>query len=234
MDGISIIIPVFNEEESLSSFLQELHTYLQNLHLQWEVIVVDDGSTDNTPVILNSYSWIKIIKHPCRQGYGSAVKDGIRTAKYEYVCFMDGDSAHSPFLISKGLAAMNSLDLAIGARNEKGKDFPLSQKLARYLISEILTLTFRKKVKDINSGFRIVKREKILPYLKILPDGFSFSASLTLLALLENLRFGYFPIDINKRKGRSKLKNTTYVYQFLTCLYLTQFRWLKEKISSLE
>ena len=234
MDGISIVIPVYNEEESLCCFLSELYRYCQSLPMNWEVIVVNDGSTDNTAEALRKNNWVKVITHHIRKGYGSAIKDGIRAAQFEYVCFLDGDSAHSPYLISKGLAAINSLDLVIGIRDEKGKDFPLSQKLARYLISEILTLTFRKKVKDINSGFRIVKRKKILRYLKILPDGFSFSASLTLLALLENLKFGYFPIEINKRKGRSKLKNTTYVFQFLTCLYLTQFRWLKEKISSLE
>jgi len=233
VEEISIIIPVFNEEESLPSLLQELHSFLQNLPYQWEVIVVDDGSTDNTSIILNNYPWIKIVRHLSRQGYGSAVKDGIRTAKYEYICFMDGDYAHSPDLIFQGLTRMGCLDIIIGARDEKGENFPLSQKLARYLISGILTLVFRKKIKDINSGFRIAKKEKLIQYLNILPDGFSFSASLTLLVLLEKLKFNYFPIKINKRKGHSKLKTTTYIFQFVKCLYLTQFRWLRTKIASL-
>lgn len=233
MEGISIVIPVYNEAKSLDTFLPELHRCCQSLSINWEVIVVNDGSTDNSQKILQENNWIKIITHSQRQGYGSALKDGIRAAQFKYVFFLDGDSAHHPSLIQTGLEKLNGLDTVIGARDEKSTDFPLSQKLARFFISNILTVVFRRKVKDINSGLRIINKEKLHPYLDLLPDGFSFSASLTLLMLLEKWSFGYFPVRLEKRRGRSKLKNTTYIFQFMQSLYLTQFRWLKEKISSL-
>ncbi len=234
MDGISIVVPVYNEEESLSSFLPELYRYCQSLPINWEVIVVNDGSTDNTQKILQKNSWVRVVQHRRRQGYGAAVKDGIRATQFQYVCFIDGDSTYHPSLIQTGLKKINHLDLIIGARDERGKDFPFSQKLARFFISGILTLIFQQRVKDINSGLRILNKEKIIPYLDILPDEFSFSASLTLLMLLEKFKFSYFPVQLDRRKGRSKLKNTTYIFQFVKCLYLTQYRWLKRKVSSLE
>jgi glycosyltransferase involved in cell wall biosynthesis len=233
MEGISIVIPVYNEAESLLTFLPELYRYCQTLPVNWEVIVVNDGSTDNSQEILERNNWIKVITHSQRQGYGSALKDGIRKAEFKYVCFIDGDSSYHPSLIQAGLKKLDRSDIVIGARDEKSEDFPLSQKLARFFISSILTVIFRQRVKDINSGLRIINKEKIIPYLDILPDGFSFSASLTLLMLLEKFKFSYFPIKLDKRKGRSKLRNTTYIFQFTKCLYLTQYRWLKKELSSL-
>lgn len=231
IDNLSIVVPVHNEEASLPQLLKEFKQVLPKLGIPYELIFIEDGSQDRSKQILEEENQLnlKLVPHPKKQGYGASLKDGIRASSFDHICILDADCAYPPHLILKAIHEIRDADILIGARDEWSKSFPLSQKVARFLISSTLSLIFRKVVKDINSGFRLFKRDKIKAYLDLLPDGFSFTASLTLLMLLENLNFRYIPISVRKRIGVSKVRRTSYTFQFLKCLLSTFLRWARIK-----
>lgn len=232
-EGISIVVPVHNEEDSLPQLLQEFKEVLPNLNIPYELIFIDDGSKDNSRKILEHEKELKLklIIHKEKKGYGASLKEGIELSCYDYVSFLDSDCTHHPALILDALNVINSYHALIGIRDEKSEIFPLSGKIVRFFISSLFSFLFRRKVRDINSGFRIIDKNRFKKYLKLLPDTFSFSASLTLIMLLEKMPLKYISIESRKRKGYSKVKRTTYSFQFIKCLILTYIRWLREKLS---
>jgi len=208
---LSVVVPVFNEEDSIGSLLDRMINVLRDTVANCEVIVVDDGSTDRTPEVVEEKgkAWhIKIIRHRFNKGYGEALKTGLRASRGRCVLIMDGDGSYDPSQIPRLYSAIraNDYDMVIGWRTYvAGAEEPY-RTVAKKFLNLLASLLFKERVKDVNSGMRVFKREAILSILDELPSKFSFTTTATLLFLKKKLKIAYTPISYHRRKGKSKMK----------------------------
>lgn len=197
--SLSVIIPAYNEEEAIEQTIKNLKKELGNLNLDYEIIVVNDGSTDKTKGILENIKGIKLINHHHNRGYGAALKTGIKEAKSDNLLFFDADGQHKTEHIPELIKHTDDFDMVAGARI--GYKGPLIRQPGKKLLQWLANYLSKQKIPDINCGFRIVKKEPILKFTHLLCDGLSFSTTAILLFLTEGLSVKYVPITINKRKG---------------------------------
>ena len=207
---ISIIIPVFNEAESLS----ELLTKILALHLPGsEIIVVDDGSTDGTADVAMK-TGANVVRHPYNIGNGAAVKTGIRAARGTFLVLMDGDGQHKPADIPKLLADANKYHMVVGARG-KGSKLRFHRYIANVVYNLLASYVTRFKVSDLTSGFRVLSRSDALRFIDLLPNTFSYPTTLTLAFLRSGLTVKYVPIQSLYRAGQSKISLASDGIRFL-------------------
>ncbi|PKP53098.1 MAG: glycosyl transferase [Bacteroidetes bacterium HGW-Bacteroidetes-1] len=195
---ISIVIPAFNEEEGIRCGLERIIDY--RYHELYEVIYIDDGSTDNTFGIICEYP-VKCYRHNVNKGYGAALKTGIRKAKGNKVVILDSDGQHDPKYIDQLIMMLQDYDMVIGERTDDSFQVKRRQKGKRFIriLGELLV---EQKLPDYNSGFRGFERKLISEMLHIMPNGFSFSTTSTLAFLKEGYTIGTFPIVVEERIGR--------------------------------
>ncbi len=194
---ISIIIPAHNEEQSIGSVLAALQTWRDRA----EIIVVDDGSTDCTGDIARQ-AGVRVIRHRHKKGQGAALKTGIRAAAGSIVVTMDADGEHSADQIDLLLDAFDDNDMVVGARG-KGSHAPLLRRMLKWPLYQVANYLAETQIPDLNSGFRAVRKEIALRFLHILPNGFSFSTTLTLALFKEGYNIVYVPITTKPRVGTS-------------------------------
>jgi glycosyltransferase involved in cell wall biosynthesis len=195
---VSIVIPAYNEEEGIRYGLERIKEL--KYHELFEVIYVDDGSTDKTYEIIREYP-VKCFRHNINKGYGAALKTGIRKAKGKNVVILDSDGQHDPKYIEQLIALLQDHDMVIGERTDDSFQVKRRQKGKRFIriIGELLV---EQKLPDYNSGFRGFDRKLITEMLHIMPNGFSFSTTSTLAFLKEGYTIGTFPIVVEERIGR--------------------------------
>jgi len=202
---VSIIIPAFNESSGIGYTLEQIKNIARELNC--EIIVVDDGSTDNTCSIAESYG-IRVIKHSHNKGYGAALKTGIRNSLYEIICITDADGTYPndsiPLLIQEIIKGRN--DMVVGVRTGEQVTMPKARRLVKWILRKLANFVSGERIPDLNSGLRAFKKEAVLNFIKILPDGFSFTTTITLGMLVNGYSVKYIPINYNLRKGRSKIK----------------------------
>ena len=198
---ISVVIPVYNEAQTIGETIQRIHECVPDA----EVLVVDDGSTDNSAQVAReagAYVW----SHPYNIGNGAAVKTGIRLASGHKIVLMDGDGQHDPADIPRLVEASEKYDMVIGARDVRGhaNSLRLTANQAYNMIARYAT---RFPVKDLTSGFRVMERDTVTRYLYLLPNSFSYPTTLTLAYLRSGRTLCYLPIQARKREeGKSKIK----------------------------
>ena len=196
---ISIVVPAYNEENAIRHSLDRIIE--RNYHNLYEVIYIDDGSTDATFKIISEYP-VKCYQHYVNKGYGAALKTGIRKAKGEKIVILDSDGQHDPSYIDQLISMLDSHDMVIGERSDDSFQVKRRQHGKRFIrfIGETLV---EQKLPDYNSGFRGFDRKLIAEMLHIMPNGFSFSTTSTLAFLKEGYTIGTFPIKVEERIGRS-------------------------------
>jgi glycosyltransferase involved in cell wall biosynthesis len=199
----TIVIPVFNEENYIKELIDKIFSL--RLNDRFEIIVIDDGSTDSTTQIIKEYP-VTLIKHNINKGYGAALKTGIRKARGRKIIIFDSDGQHDPKDVLTAEKLLAEHDLVIGERLNNSyqvKSRQPGKKLIRwtgeYLVSQ--------KLPDYNSGFRGFNADLIRKMLHIMPNGFSFSTTSTLAFIKEGYSVATFPINVEERKGRKSSIN---------------------------
>jgi glycosyltransferase involved in cell wall biosynthesis len=200
-DSVSIIIPAFQERESIGGVVEKTINVASSLGCDYEVIVVDDGSTDGTGHAARN-AGAHVLTRPYNQGYGAALKTGVRFASMRTVIFLDADGQHNPDDIPRLMAERDTFDMVVGQRKgTAGSAF--WRKPGKILLRWVANGLTGKRIPDLNCGYRAVDRELALRFLPILPHGFSFSTTITIAAFKAAYSVQYLPIEVSKRVGKS-------------------------------
>lgn len=201
MPLLSIIVPVYNEEKAIKPFYEKLVKTMSESDIKYELIYVNDGSTDGSGKILDDLD-VRVFHFKKNIGYGGALKYGIRQAKGEFIAIIDCDGTYEPEDIVKLYPEMQDCEMVVGQRpKDKGLRF-----LVKGFLNHFASYAATYPIPDLNSGLRIFRRDMALELSHILPNGFSFTSTITLGALYIPLRVKYIPITYNDRTGSSKIK----------------------------
>lgn len=200
MVEVTILLPAYNEE----SVIGETVKNIRRLYPDYEILVIDDGSTDNTMQVAID-AGANVWPHPYNIGNGAAIKSGLRLAKGEWVVMMDADGQHNPEDIARLVEYKDQFDMVIGARTKKSKT-SLHRDLANWFYNKFATYVTSYKIEDLTSGFRLVKKSVVDQYLYLLPNTFSYPTTLTMSYLRSGRSLKYIPIEVEKRIGKSKIK----------------------------
>jgi glycosyltransferase involved in cell wall biosynthesis len=214
MAMLSVVIPAYNEEKGIAEIVKRVLAVqdgLKNVGInQMELLVVDDGSRDQTAQITgdiaSSIPGVRLIRHPINKGYGAALKTGFSQARGELIGFLDADGTYPPeYFPELCKLALNGSDLVIGSRMA-GADskMPVTRRVGNVFFANLLSLLGRERVSDSASGMRVFKRE-ILDRIYPLPDGLNLTPVMSTRAVHEDIKMAEVPIPYSERLGRSKL-----------------------------
>lgn len=193
-------MPAFNEEAAIGLLVAELLTVAR-----WrEVLVIDDGSTDGTALQART-AGARVISHPYNKGNGAAVKTGIREASGACVLIIDADGQHRPADAVRLVTHLGAYDLVVGARSQASQA-SWARRAGNSSLNAIAGYLAGRPIPDLTSGFRAAKRECLLDFLHLLPNGFSTPTTTTLAFIKAGFSVRFEPIEAARRRGESKIK----------------------------
>jgi glycosyltransferase involved in cell wall biosynthesis len=201
---VSVVMPAYNEEHAVVGVVQRIGEVLGRAGIEHEILVVDDGSTDNTARLAEKAS-ATVLRHNSNRGYGAALKTGILAAAYDIICITDADGTYPPERIPDLLAELQHADMVVGARTGNSVAIPLIRRPAKWILNRLANYVTLSRIPDLNSGMRVFHRDVALRYLHILPDQFSFTTTITMAMHCDKYAVNYVPIDYNRRTGKSKI-----------------------------
>ena len=223
---ITVLIPAHNEEKAIGIVLDELIVTLKEK--PYEIIVVDDGSTDNTVKIVQEKQ-VKLIPHTHNIGYGAAIKTGIKNAANDLILIIDGDGSYPVNAIPELLKEVDQYDLIVGSRTGEEVKIQLYRRPAKWFLSMLANYLSETKIPDLNSGMRIFRRKDVVKIYNILPNKFSFTTTMTLAYHTTGQLVKYVPINYYKREGKSKIRPFKDGFNFIMLILrtITYFNPLK-------
>lgn len=212
--SVSVVIPAKNEAAGLRRIIPKLEEALANV----EIIVVNDGSTDETAECCTGKN-CKVVNHPYSMGNGAAIKAGARAATGDILVFMDGDGQHKPEDIPRLLEELDKgYDMVVGARDTSSQA-SIGRLAANTVYNNLASWMVRHKVDDLTSGFRAVRADKFKEFLHLLPNGFSYPTTCTIAFFRSGYAVSYIPIKAEKREGKSHIKVVRDGVKFLLIIF---------------
>lgn len=202
--NVSIVIPAFNEGMAVREGIVELREALAATDIDAEIIVVDDGSKDNTAREAKA-AGARVIQHRSNRGYGASLKTGIIAASYDVIAITDADGTYPAKYLPEMLKELEQADMVVGSRTGADVNIPLTRKPAKWFLRVMANYVSNTKIPDLNSGLRVFRRDVAMQYFAILSDQFSFTTTITLAMLCDKYAVTYMPIDYRKRQGKSKI-----------------------------
>jgi len=216
-EPFTVVIPAFNEEAGIQSVIRELQQGLAT-H-DFELIVVDDGSADRTAELARE-AGAKVLSQPVNRGYGAALKTGIRQASHDHIVIIDADGTYPVAAIPSLVSGLTEYEMVVGARIGANISIPLIRKPAKRILQWLASYLAGRKIPDLNSGLRAMRRNLVLQYEFLLPPGFSFTTTITLAALCRDHLVDYQKIDYRARVGESKIR-PRHAFDFLLLILRT-------------
>jgi glycosyltransferase involved in cell wall biosynthesis len=196
----SVVIPAYGEGPAIADVVTPL---LSSAHWH-EVIVVDDGSADET-ARLAAEAGARVIRHPYNKGNGAAVKTGIRHATGEFVLVLDGDGQHHPGDAVRLVGFLGEYDLVVGARSAHSQA-SAARRRGNDLLNALASYLAEYRIPDLTSGFRAARRDCLLEFLHLLPNGFSTPTTTTMAFLRAGYSVHFEPVEARQRSGQSKIR----------------------------
>ena len=201
---VSIILPVFNEIGHLEKEVHRVRESMAASVYSYEIIAVDDGSTDGSAELLRTIDGIRLLQFGTNRGSGSARKYGTLAARGAVVVWTDVDMSYPNDEIPALVDAMQGHDQVVGARRTEEGTIKLLRMPAKWLIRRLASYLSGRQIPDLNSGFRAFRRDVALQFLHLLPTGFSCVTTITMTFLSNGYTVKYEPIDYFPREGESK------------------------------
>lgn len=198
--SVTVVIPAKNESMQIGDVVHRI----ASLHPDFEILVVDDGSTDDTAAVARA-SGASVVSHPYSKGNGAAIKTGARHAGGDTVVFMDGDGQHRPEDIGALLQKLQSgYDMVVGVRGVSGQA-NAGRYLANSIFNRFASWMVGHEIQDLTSGFRAANRERFVEFLYLLPNGFSYPTTSTMAFSRSGYSLGYVPVRVMPRRGASHI-----------------------------
>jgi glycosyltransferase involved in cell wall biosynthesis len=217
--AVTVVIPAYNEGAHVALQVEAVRRTMERSGWPFEIIVVDDGSTDRTALEADS-TGVRVLRRVRNQGYGAALKLGIHHARHGWILITDADGTYPVEAIPALLAVAEKNEMVVGARLGKSVKIPLARRPAKWFLSRLASYLAGQHLPDINSGLRLMRRSLVQRYLTLLPDGFSFTTTITLAAACDGHPVAYVPIDYHARLGSSKIR-ARHAYDFTLLILRT-------------
>jgi len=222
LDGmsLSVVIPAYNEEGAVRATIDDIRAHLDPTGIPYEIIVVDDGSSDNTRAEAEKTGVI-VDFNQVNTGYGASLKRGIRRAQYDYVAIIDADGTYPARYLPPMLAMCRTQDMVVGDRGAAMKNVPLIRRPAKFILNHFASFLAERRLNDLNSGLRVFRKSELVPFIPLLPQKFSFTTTITLCMACNGKRMVYTPIEYGKRVGRSKIRPVDFLNFIILVLRMT-------------
>jgi len=206
MFKVSVVVPAFNEAQSVKQTIQTIREVLDKSGITGEIVLVDDGSTDDTAALAES-AGAKVLRHQSNLGYGASLKTGIRNTSCDTVVITDADGTYPIDMIPELIQKMeeSSADMVVGARTGAEVAVPLIRKPFKWIVRCLAQYIVERPIPDLNSGLRVFRKDMALRYFNLYPNGFSFTSTITVASMCDNCKVEYVPINYHKRQGKSKI-----------------------------
>lgn len=208
--SLSVVIPAYNEEGAVRRTVEEVRAAIEPLGIPHEIIVVDDGSADDTRAEAAA-SGATVDYNQVNSGYGATLKRGVKRAQHDYVAILDADGTYPAHYLPEMLALCREQDMVVGDRGAAMKNVPLIRKPAKWILNNLASFLAERRLNDLNSGLRVFRKSELIPFLPLLPQSFSFTTTITLCMSCNGKRMIYFPIEYQKRVGRSKIRPVDFI-----------------------
>ncbi len=218
--SLSVVIPAYNEEGAVRATVEEVRAALEPLGIPYEIIVVDDGSEDNTLAEARAAGAI-VDGNQVNTGYGASLKRGIKRSQHEYVAIIDADGTYPPHYLPEMLAMCRDQDMVVGDRGAAMKNVPLIRRPAKWVLNTFASFLAERKLNDLNSGLRVFRKSELVPFIPLLPQKFSFTTTITLCMSCNGKRMMYTPIEYGKRVGKSKIRPVDFLNFIILVLRMT-------------
>lgn len=210
--AVSIVIPAFNEGTHVAQQVRDVDAVMQRSGWVYEIIVVDDGSSDATASEADA-TGARVLRRPKNRGYGAALKLGVARAQHGYILITDADGTYPVEAIPALLEKAERHAMVVGARVGENVAIPLVRRPAKAFIRALASYLSGEQIPDLNSGLRVMRKDLVRRYVHLLPDGFSFTTTITLASICNGHPVHYVPIDYHARLGESKIR-ARHAYDF--------------------
>ena len=212
---VTVVLPIYNEEASLEAELERIRTSLEKSPYTWEVLAVDDGSSDRSAEILDAHPWVRRITFNQNRGSGTARRVGTIEARGNVVVWTDADMTYPNDHIPELVDQLGTADQVVGARTSEQGTMRWLRIPAKWVIRRIAEWLTGTRVPDLNSGFRAFRRDSAMPYIDLLPTGFSCVTTITVAMLSDARQVKYWRIPYAKRTGHSKFHPIRDSYRYI-------------------
>ncbi len=199
---VSIVIPTYNEAATIGDIIKRIRA----VGSKFEIIVVDDGSADDTAAQARA-AGATVIRNPYNLGNGASVKAGCLASGGDIIVMIDGDGQHPPEAIPSLLEPLTEYDMAIAAR-VPGSDTARIRRIGNAMLNWIGSWVCRRKIVDMTSGFRAIRRQPLLEYIHLFPSRYSYPTTITIAMIQGNYFVKFVPVDAigRRRHGKSNLR----------------------------
>jgi polyisoprenyl-phosphate glycosyltransferase len=219
---VTVVLPCYNEQDHVMAEIERISQAMDASGYRWELLAIDDASTDSTLRVLEEaqlrFPKLRVLAMPRNGGSGTSRRIGTQQAYGEIVVWTDADMTYPNQRIPELVALLekdHTIDQVVGARTSEQGTHKMLRVPAKWLIRKLAERLAGQRIPDLNSGLRAFRRTVSLPYLRLLPPGFSCVTTITMAFLHNQHHVHYVPIDYAKRAGRSKFHFLKDAYRYL-------------------
>ena len=219
-----VIVPAYNAQQTILEVVKSTHRTIPDL----KIIVIDDGSTDDTASIVSEDKSILLFRHVSNRGKGTAIKTGIRIAKeagYNYGIFVDADMQHDPRKIEEfiRLKELQNSDMVLGVRSFIRTDMPFQRVLSNSITSFLISIRVGKRIHDSQCGYRLVDLSSTDSVI-CNNDGFQFESEFLIKMIYSGSTFCEIPVPTIYNRVGSSINNLLDTLRFIK-LFFSSYLW---------
>ena len=219
---VAVIIPAYDEQDAVRNTVEQVARALAAANVPHEIVVVNDGSDDATSAEARA-ARVRVIDFPDNIGYGHALKTGIAATDSDLVAILDADGTYPPEALPAMIAMAEHADMVVGDRGAAMNNVPWVRRPAKWMLRMLASIVAQRRIDDVNSGLRVFQRPALEQFVPLLPDGYSFTTTITLCMLATNLTVVYHPITYGRRIGHSKIRARHFIKFLFLVVRLTVF-----------